>query len=162
MDRASGRPVRPMDIALRSLARRRMTSGQVKDLLLKKGCDPEESQKCLLQLSSWGYLNDRSYAKDVLEYMLRDCPVGRQRAVWDLVKRGFDKDLAEEEAAEAYKDLSEADLARRAASKYLNGRRTGSLKDQERERLFRWLWRRGFEADAIYSVLRDEAGQALT
>ena len=75
--------------------------------------------------------------------MLNNCPVGRRRAVWDLVKRGFHKDLAEEEAAEAYRDLSEAYLARRAASKYLNGRRTGSLKDQERERLFRCYGVRG-------------------
>ncbi len=161
MAKAGGRPVRPMDVALRALARRRMTSGQMRNLLLKKGCNPEESEKCLGQLSSWGYVDDRSYVKEVLKYMLGDCPVGKRRAVYDLVKKGFDKDLAEEEATEAYKDLYEGDLARRAASKYLNGRRCGSLKDQERERLFRWLMRRGFETDAIYSVLRDEEKHAL-
>ncbi|HHW26303.1 MAG TPA: hypothetical protein GXX23_03060 [Firmicutes bacterium] len=162
MDKVGKKPARPMDVALRALARRRMTSGQMRNLLLKRGCGQEESEQCIEQLSSWGYLDDRGYAKDLLRFMLSDCPVGKQRAIYDLVKRGFDRDLAEEAAAEAYGDVSEAYLARRAASKYLNGRKAGSLKDRDRERLFRWLWRRGFEADAIYAALRDEDEQALT
>lgn len=162
MTKAGRRPVRPMDVALKALSRRRMTSGQMRNLLFKKGCDPEESERCLDRLSSWGYLDDKSYVKEVLKYMLGDCPVGKRRAVYDLVKKGFDKDLAEEEATEAYKDLYEGDLARRAASKYLNGRRCESLKDQERKRLFRWLMRRGFEIDAIYFALKDEEIQSLT
>ncbi len=154
MDRKDKR-IRPMDYALRVLSRRRVTKAQLEESLKRKGAPDEEIQSCLERLSSWGYLDDRSYARDMLAESLSGCPVARRRAVYDLVKRGISKSLAEEAADEAYGDRSEGDLAQVAAEKYLSGRQCDSLTDQERERLARWLWRRGFDGEAIRSVLRE-------
>jgi regulatory protein len=147
-----------MDYALRVLSRRRVSSGKMKDLLARKGFEESESEECIAKLTQWGYLDDRGYAKDVLEAVKAPCPVGRRRALYELRKRMVDEDLARSVAAEAYEGTSEEDLAREAVRKYMDGKDPVPLTDKERARLARWLGRRGFGYEAIRSALRD-AGQ---
>lgn len=146
---------RPMDYALRVLSRRRVSTGNMKDLLARKGFTGSDADACIAKLTEWGYLDDQGYARDVLRAVSAACPVGRRRAQFELRKRQIDQDLARAVTDEAYAGVSEEALALEASRKYLNGKNTGSLKEKERERLVRWLQRRGFGFSSIISVLRD-------
>jgi len=141
-----------METALSALSRRRLSSGQLLDILRRKGCADDDARACLAKLEEWGYLDDRSFAKDLIGSMLRACPIGKRRAHLELSKRLFQKELAEEVVREAYCGLIEEDLALEAARRYLNGKKVLSVKEQSR--LGRWLLRQGFESEIIGSVLR--------
>jgi SOS response regulatory protein OraA/RecX len=130
----------------------------MKDLMNRKGFGEAESSECIAKLTEWGYLDDQGYARDVLRAVSSACPVGKRRAQFELRKRLIDKDLADSVTYDVYSGVSEEALASEAAGKYLNGKDIGSLKDKERERLVRWLQRRGFGFQSIYSALRG-AGQ---
>lgn len=142
-----------MDVALKALSRRRLSQGQVLLILTKKGFSEEDSKACLAKLNSWGYLDDRALARDLVENMLKECPVGKRRALYELSKRLIDKETAEEIVAQVYSGLTEDDLAFEAAEKYLNGRTVTTVK--EYQRLGRWLARQGFGYEAIIRVLRN-------
>lgn len=143
-----------MDYALRVLSRRRVSTGRMKELLARKGFTEQESDQCVAKLTEWGYLDDQGYARDVLQAVSAPCPVGRRRALYELRKRMVDPDLARTVTTESYEGVSEEALAQEAARKYMGGRREGPLKDKERDRLARWLGRRGFGYESIRSALR--------
>lgn len=147
-----------LDYALRVLSRRQVSSGNMKQLLSRKGYNETDAESCVAKLKEWGYLDDQGYAKDVLHAMMGECPVGRRRAVFELRKRFLDRELTKEVVDEIYSGLSEEALAKEAARRYLKGRNAGSLKGKERERLAGWLLRRGFGYAAVRSALGD-AGQ---
>ncbi len=130
----------------------------MRDLLARKGFPESQAEPCIASLIEWGYLDDHVYARDVLQAVSSGCPVGRRRARFELQKRLVDKELAGSVTDEFYEGVSEEALALEAARKYLNGRNAGSLKEKERERLARWLQRRGFAYESIRSVLSG-AGQ---
>ncbi len=144
-----------MDYALRVLSRRRVSTGKMKDLLARKGFDEPESVSCIEKLTEWGYLNDQEYAKDVLHDVSGPCPVGKRRALYELRKRMVDPALAQKVAAESYEGVSEESLAKEAVRKYLNGKREAPLHEKDRDRLARWLERRGFGYESIRTALQD-------
>ncbi len=145
---------RPLDYALRVLSRRRVSTGRMKELLAHKGFTEQESDECVAKLLEWGYLDDQGYARDVLQAVSAPCPVGQRRALHELRKRKVDPDLARTIAAESYQGVSEEALAAEAARKYMGGKSEGPLKEKERDRLVRWLGRRGFGYESIRSALR--------
>ncbi len=142
-----------MDYALRVLSRRRVSSEGLRGLLSRKGFPAADSESCVAKLKEWGYLDDQGYARDVLRAVSSVCPVGKRRAAFELRKRAIDPELARKVMDETYEGVSEEVLASEAARKYLNGKDAGSLKEKERERLARWLQRRGFGYEAIRSAL---------
>lgn len=149
---------RPMDYALSVLSRRRISTGNLMELMSRKGFSEADAESCAAKLKEWGYLDDQDYAKDVLRAVMSECPVGRRRAGFELRKRAIDGSLAAQVLQEAFSGLDEENLAASAARKYLNGKDAGSLTLSERQRLARWLQRRGFGYEAIRSALRG-AGQ---
>ncbi|MGI6643695.1 MAG: regulatory protein RecX [Bacillota bacterium] len=146
-------PPRAMDCALRVLSRRRVSTGQMESLLKRKGALESDINECIARLSEWGYLDDRRLAKDILHEALATCPIGRRRASYELLKRSFQKGISEDAVSEVFGELAEEDLAKEALSRKLRGRDLGSLKEKERVRLARWLWRRGFDGQSIRSAL---------
>jgi len=151
----TGGEKRPLDYALRVLSRRRVSTGRMKELLARKGFTEQQSDECIAKLTEWRYLDDQGYARDVLQGVSASCPIGKRRALYELRKRMVDSELAQAVTAESYEGVSEESLAREAVRKYLNGKQEAPLHDKERDRLVRWLCRRGFGYESIYSALRD-------
>lgn len=144
----------PLDYALRVLSRRRVSKGQMRDSMRRKGYPEEDVENALLKLCEWGYLDDAGFARDILQSAISGCPLGRRRAEFELSKRLFDKELIASAVDDTYQEVREEELASLAAKKYLDGKVSGPVKEKERERLARWLQRRGFDSESIYSVLR--------
>ena len=141
-----------MNAALRILARRQVSSGQMKFMLSRKGFTSGEIDTCIEKLKEWGYLNDTVLAKNILDATIRNKPCGKKRCFYELRKRRFDKQLAETLIDEVYAELDERSLARTAARQYAKGKTQWTLKDTQR--LARWLFRRGFTEATILSVVR--------
>ncbi len=120
----------------------------------RKGYPDDESETAIAKAVEWGYLDDESYCRDILLAMLNECPIGRRRAVFELRKRLFDEELIKRTVDEVFGAAAEEELAALAAKKYLSGKRSGLTTEKERERLARWLQRRGFGAEDILSALR--------
>ncbi|HHY76110.1 MAG TPA: regulatory protein RecX [Firmicutes bacterium] len=143
-----------IDSALGILSRRRVSRGQMRESLRRKGYSDSDAETAIGKLIEWGYLDDRSYCREILSSMMDTCPIGRKRAVFELSKRLFDKELIEEVVGEVFDGLREEELATLAVRKYLGEKRRGLTTEKERERLARWLQRRGFGYEAISSALR--------
>lgn len=142
----------PMNAALSILSRRQVSSGQMRFLLSRKGFMPDDIEACVEKLEEWGYLNDIVLARDILAAMVRNTPCGKRRCFYELEKRRFSKELIEALVQEVYSELDERCLAHAAARQYAKGRSQWTLKDAER--LARWLSRRGFTGETIFSVVR--------
>ncbi len=160
MSETLSRP-KTMGYALRTLSRRRVSTGQMRDLLARKGALPQEIDECVARLHQWGYLDDSSYAKDILEYALAECPIGRRRASFELAKKRFNREVLEEAISAVFGKLTEEELAQQAVQKYLNGRKYSTLEGRERKRLMRWLWRRGFDNEALHYAIRRAGDDAF-
>lgn len=144
----------PLDYALGILSRRRASGGQITASMRRKGYSEQEVGEALARLSEWGYLDDEGYARDILHSMAEGCPLGRRRAKYELSKRLFDTDTIEAAVNEAFLGQREDEMALLAARKYLDGKSGVSVTEKERERLARWLQRRGFDTESICSALR--------
>ncbi|HHY44841.1 MAG TPA: regulatory protein RecX [Firmicutes bacterium] len=142
------------DYALGVLSRRRVSRGQMRESLRRKGYSDTEAETAIAKLVEWGYLDDKSYSREILRSMLAACPIGRRRAVFELTRKLFDKQLIEEAVDEVFAGLGEEELAALAARKYLSEKKSVLTTEKERERLARWLQRRGFGYEAISSALR--------
>ncbi len=139
-----------MSAALNVLSRKQVSTGQMRRLLGSKGYSSDEIENCIAKLGEWRYLDDRSYAADLVRAMGGAYPFGRRRALFELKKKLFSDEVVEAAVSEAYDALDEEVLAHRAAAVYLRGKDESSLK--VKERLARWLLRRGFDFETANSV----------
>jgi regulatory protein len=126
----------------------------MRESLRRKGYSDKETETAIAKLVEWGYLDDEGYSREILRAMQRTCPIGRRRAVFELTRRLFDKELIERAVDEVFAGVGEEELAALAARKYLSNKKNESTTEIERERLARWLQRRGFGFEAIHSALR--------
>lgn len=118
--------------------------------LARREYTSDEIERTLERCDSYGYLDDRKAAAQWVATKSARGPVGAQRLIAELTKRGVDSDLAREVVAE---QLPEDDLepTREAARRWLARKRK-----PQRASLARHLQHKGFSARSISSVLEDE------
>ena len=80
----------PMYAALNILSRRQVSTGQMRSMLSKKGFAPDDIQECIGKLEEWGYLDDVTLARNIVESMIRNNPCGKKRCLYELEKRQFE------------------------------------------------------------------------
>lgn len=145
-----------MDEALRVLSRRRMSVAKLRSHLQRRRYPPEEIEECLDRLEEWGYLDDLSYARDLVERTMARAPVGRERLLWELRTRGIPEAVAEEVASEVLSSVSERELCEKAARDYLASRRgTAGRNRYSVEEVARYLMRRGFDDETVFLVVSE-------
>lgn len=142
----------PMYAALNILSRRQVSTGQMRFMLSKKGFAPDDIRECIGKLEEWGYLDDVTLARNIVESMIRNNPCGKKRCLYELEKRQFEKELAKTLVEQVYSEYDEWDLAQAAAKQYARNKTEWATRDMER--LARWLYRRGFDHSTVLSVIR--------
>ncbi len=142
----------PISEALNILSRRQVSTGQMQFMLSRKGFSSCGIKECINKLQEWGYLDDQALAENILDSMIRNVPYGKKRCYHELRKRRFDKDLAKALIYEVYSEIDERELAQTAAKHYVERKTKWTVKDKQR--LARWLFRRGFSESTIWSVVR--------
>ena len=134
------------------LQSRDYTRKQLEDKL-KQGEYPQECiEEALSYVESYGYIDDRRYAGDYIEYHIQT--KSRMRIETDLMRRGISKEVIRQ-AFEELKNLGvvqdEAALIRDLLNKKKYCADTATR--QEQQKMYGFLYRKGFSPEAIVRAL---------
>jgi regulatory protein len=136
--------------ALTFLARQRCTEARLWQYLERKGFDDEAARRAIERCKRERFLDDRLYAKLYVEGKRK--PVGNERLVGELIRKGIEC----EAAAEAIAMLGEDEGSRCAAAfERLLSKNSAISYPSAACRLERL----GFPAATIYRTLRDHASR---
>ena len=115
---------------------------------LQAGEYPREAvEAALAYVESFGYLDDRRYARHYVECKKEGR--GKARLKMELAQKGVDRSIIEEVLEEAELDDCR-DTIRELVRKRRRG--SGSMDDRERQRIYGYLMRKGFSSSEILSV----------
>lgn len=128
------------------------TEKQLEDKLKQGGYPEEVIQEALAYVESYGYINDSAYARDYIEYHVQTR--SRRRIENDLLQKGIRKDLIRKAFDELSEDGIEVDEISLMQEIFLKKNyHAGTATLAERQKMYSFLYRKGFHADAISKVL---------
>jgi regulatory protein len=144
---------RAYDRAMMMLAARGRASGELKRLLVRKGEDAKVVDVVIERLTAAGFLDDDAFARQFTRSKTTG-GISRRRIEQELSRKGVDRSVAADAVAETFveEDVDESAAIERAAEKKL--RTLGKVDEPtRRRRLYSYLARRGFDVDAINTVV---------
>lgn len=145
-------PKRAKKRALNLLESRDYTSGQLREKL-RQGDYPQACiDEAIDYVKSYGYVDDLRYAKDFITYHLEH--KSRTRIGQDLMRKGIGRDIIEaafEELEQSGTGQDEMAMIVKLLEKKKYDVRTASKQDKQR--MYGFLYRKGFHTDAISRAL---------
>jgi len=136
---------------LRLLARRELSTPQLRARLAAKGCPSEDIDLALDRLRAEGALDDRRMARAFASTAARIKNRGRLRILRELEATGVDRETARAAVDEVLDEVDEAALLERAISKRLRG----PIRDEGHfRRMHQYLMRLGFPPAAAVAALK--------
>ena len=140
-------------VALTLLARRELSTRQIRQRLARRGFDRDAVDEAVAQLTSERALDDVRTAGAIARTELKLHGRGRARVLRSLHAAGIASDLAATAVDEAFASIDVDGLLLACLDKRL---RPGSAIADEREmlRLFRYLVSQGFEPERVLALLR--------
>ena len=138
------------DRALNMLAFQARSARDLRRRLVQKGEDPAHVDAAIERLVANGLLDDASFARQFARSRVAGQGASKRRLQQDLFKRGVGREVADEAIAEVLSDegVDEGEVVERVARK--KARSLAQLDaPTRRRRLYSFLARRGYEADAI-------------
>ncbi len=155
--RQTGEPPDIHDAALNLLAFKARTASELARALGRRGYEAEQVRAEIARLAAAGLLDDATLSASYAMSRLATSPRAPRVVVQELRRRGVHEATAARSVAHAAEDVSELDLARRAAASRLRG---GVPDDAEAaaalgRRLAGYLMRRGFGPRVVQTVLRE-------
>lgn len=137
--------------ALKILTKMDKTEQELNDALNRAGFSKDAVEDALAYVRSFGYLDDGNYARKYVAY--NKDRKSMQRIRFELMRKGIDKNLADE-AIEDCEDMDEMQVLRRYLYKKWN--RKEKPEEKELNRIVAALSRQGFSSHDIWQVLREE------
>lgn len=138
--------------AMNLLKSRAYTGKQLADKLRAGGYPEEIIKEAVDYVSSYGYLDDRIYAADYIDYNKES--KSRQKIFNSLVTKGISRDIIEEvweeTAGEAGRDLEQEQIFSWMKKKNFN---PSEATYEEKQKFSAFLYRKGFQIDAIRCAL---------
>lgn len=138
--------------AMNLLKSRSYTSHQLLEKLVTGGYSKEHAKEALDYVTSFGYVDDRQYTRDFIEY--NKDKKSRQRIFVDLQQKGISKRLLEEvwdeTVGEDVTELEKEQIRGWIKKKHFDKE---DVSLAEIRRMMGFLYRKGFSFDAIRSVL---------
>ncbi len=98
------------EFAVRALARRSRSSGEVRLLLQRKGGTKAQIEEIIHRLKENGYLDDARFARSFAAWRIDGNLHGKARVRRDLRARRVKPEIIEEAVGKAYEDVNEAEL----------------------------------------------------
>lgn len=152
-----------MEIGMRFLAARPRTRFELERRLRRAGAQDATIEATLQRLAGLGYLDDAAFARWWGEQRDRHAPRGRRLIEAELRRSGVPRDVIEgfrEEHVDPPRAPEDAALpgteeerARDALARHLRGRPLAE-EPKARQRIGRFLMRRGFDAETVRSAIR--------
>ena len=144
----------PYTLALAMLARRELSTAQVRERLRRKGLTREEIESALHRLRQEGALDENrtalAFARHAATVKLR----GRRRTLQELEGLGLMRAQARAAVDAVFGNLDEQALLERALARRLQGR----IRDRsELRQLYQHLMRQGFDGGMAMAALKARA-----
>ncbi len=149
MDDRSRERERALQLAHRAVGRRERTVAELHTLLERKRVEPEAIDDAVAELIQAGLLDDARYASRFAEDKRELERWGSERIARELQRRGVPPALIEAAIADRSR---EAELE--TAMLVLEQRVPAPRDDRDRDRAWRMLVRRGYEAEVAYEAVR--------
>jgi regulatory protein len=139
--------------ALARLARREMSSAEVRRGLIRDGFEAAAIEGAVGRLLEQRYLDDSRMGERIARSRLSDRGYGRVRVRQALSQKGLSRGIIESSLRAALADVSEADQIDRLARKYWR-QKAGHEPERRLKGLWAFLIRRGFPAGLVGERLR--------
>jgi regulatory protein len=137
------------------LGRRELTASQLRDRLLRKGYPDTSVAEAIDRLTARGLLDDARAAGARARHGVVVHRRGRARVLREVKSLGVTDETARRAVATAFGEVDEDRMVAEALQRKLKG--AAIPKDpRDRQRLFGWLIRQGFDAHRIQRVLRGD------
>lgn len=145
-------PLRAKKRAMNLLQKREYTAASLREKL-RDGEYPEECiEEAIAYVESYGYVDDLRYARDFIVYNMER--KSRMRIEQDLMRKGICKDTSRAVFEELEEDGMRQDEVSMIRSLLEKKRYDAKTADgQEKQRMYAFLYRKGFHADAINRAL---------
>jgi regulatory protein len=145
-----------LEYALRALAARAHTVGELREKLQRRAVSQAEAEKALRRLRQLGYLNDRQLAESYAQARLENEGLGKIRVLHELCRRRLAPELAEQVVEQVYAGAEETRLIEEfLRRKYRKVCLQDLLADPKGlASTYRRLRSAGFTAAAVMAVLR--------
>ncbi|MCX4306779.1 MAG: regulatory protein RecX [Acetatifactor sp.] len=145
-------PKRAIKRAMNLLQKREYTTAGLREKL-RSGEYPESCiEEAVAYVESYGYVDDQRYARDFITYNLDR--KSRTRIEQDLMRKGIDRETVRVVFGELEEEGTEQDepaMIRCLLEKKRYDGETATM--QEKQKMYAFLYRRGFHADAINRAL---------
>ena len=137
--------------AMHILERTDKTEAQLRRKLEESEYPKEAVESAIAYVTSYGYLDDRRYAKHYIEWKKQG--KGKARLKMELVQKGISREIIEEVLEST--DFGETrEMIRQII---LKKRKTNiPMNEKEKQRLYGFLMRKGFSSSDILAVMREE------
>lgn len=145
--------VRSKQRALDYLAHKPRTEEEVRRKLQKMDVAPPVVDDVIARLFELDYLDDRAYARDYVRNRFASKKYGPDRIRRELVRRGVDRETADAAVSDLFADKDLEGIAREHAEKRWSRLDDGEDIRRRKQKVYRYLKRRGFPSDTIYPVL---------
>ena len=138
--------------ALHLLGRRELSVKQLRERLLDRDHSAEDVDRAIALLLENRALDDARVAAAYVRSALTVKGRGRLRIRRELQEMGIASDVAGAALADAFGDVDERTLVKKALEKTLRGRKIATTADYAR--VYQHLMRQGFSPDTVTAVLR--------
>ena len=139
--------------ALARLARREMSSAEVRRGLTRDGFEPAAVDRAVESLLERRYLDDARMGERFARSRLADRGLGRHRVRQALSQKGLSRGIIDSSLRAALADVSEADQIDRLARRYWR-QKVGHAPERRLKGLWAFLIRRGFPPGLVGDRLR--------
>lgn len=128
------------------------TRKQLEDKLKQGEYPPACIEEALAYVESYGYIDDRRYARDFIECYMQN--KSRSRIETDLMKKGISKEVVRE-AFETLEELGVEQNEMELVVKLLEKKKycAKTATKQEQQKMYGFLYRKGFHSDIISRAL---------
>ena len=150
---------RARETALRLLAVRARSEGELVDRLKRKGFTEELTAVVVSGLAEVGLVDDAAFARAWADERMRLRPIGPRRLTSELLSKRIGKELVALVVDETFREHSELELARRAVEKKVRVS-GGADAAKRRARLHSFLLRRGFSYEVAATILKEIEGES--
>ncbi len=147
----AARPPDPYLAGLRVLARREVSTAQLRERLSRRGYDPRATEAAIERLLAERALDDHRTAVAFARTAAHVRGLGRTRVLRELAQLGIDPEIVRTTLAAVFDEIDEATVLTGVIDRKLRGTKPGP---RALERLRQTLVRRGFATDAIREALR--------
>ena len=144
------------EYALRALAGRAHSSGELREKLRGKAERATDVDSTLARLKEYGYLNDRKFAESFAAARLENEGLGKTRVLADLSRRRVAPAVAQQSVGKVYETVNEEALAEEFVRRKFRmvSRENLFQDDKQMGSAYRRLIRAGFRSATAIAVLK--------